>query len=188
MMSVDGMLEELGLIEWDGPFDAATRGRAVTALEEGRVLFLPRLAFRLDAAEQRFLTPDVAGGDRKNVSFDPISGKLGGSALAGEDAAALGAMIDRFGRQAATLLGGLVPRYAPYLERARTSYRPVEVKGRAQSVRHDDRLLHVDAFPTRPMGGGGFCGCFPISRRMDRCGNGGWGSRLPITPRVFCRK
>ena len=104
MMSVDGMLEELGLIEWDGPFDAATRGRAVTALEEGRVLFLPRLAFRLDAAEQRFLTPDVAGGDRKNVSFDPISGKLGGSALAGEDAAALGAMIDRFGRQEATLL------------------------------------------------------------------------------------
>ena len=152
-MDAGDVLEALTVTEWDGPFDAAAQARAVATLEEGRVLFLPHLAFRLDAAERRFLTPAVAGGDRKNVSVDPVSGKLGGSALAGEDGAALGAMIDRFGRQAQALLGGLVPRYAPHLERARTSYRPVEVKGRAQSVRHDDRLLHVDAFPTRPMRG-----------------------------------
>jgi len=37
------------------------------------------------------------------------------------------------------------------VERARTSYRPVEVEGRAYSVIKDDRLLHVDAFPSRPM-------------------------------------
>lgn len=147
------VLEVLTATEWSGPFDTTMQTRAVSALEAGRVLFLPQLAFQVAPGEQRFLTPDVAGGDRKNVSFDPASGKLGGSTLTGADSAALAAMIDRFGRQAAALVGGLVPRYAAHLERARTSYRPVEVKGRAQSPRHDDRLLHVDAFPTRPMRG-----------------------------------
>ncbi len=152
-MIAEDVLETLTLQSWDGPFDAGTQARAVAALEEGRVIFLPHLAFTVLAEEQRFLTPGVAGGDRKNVSFDPATGRLGGSALAGADGEALAAMIDRFGRQATALLSGLVPRYAPHLERARTSYRPVEVKGRAQSLRHDDRLLHVDAFPTRPMRG-----------------------------------
>ncbi len=147
------VLDVLPLTGWAGPFDTATQDRALTALEAGHVLFLPQLAFHLAADELRFLTPDVAGGARKNISFDPASGKLGGSTLTGADAAALAAMIDRFGQQATSLLGGLVPRYAPHLERGRTSYRPVEVTGRPQSRRHDDRLLHVDAFPSRPMRG-----------------------------------
>jgi hypothetical protein len=43
----------------------------------------------------------------------------------------------------------------PYtqVERARTSFRPVQVKGRSYSKINDDRLLHVDAFPSRPMRG-----------------------------------
>jgi hypothetical protein len=152
-MNPEDVMEVLTLTAWEGPVDAETQARAVNALEDGRVVFLPNLAFQVAPEEQRFLRPDVAGGDRKNVSFDHTSGKLGGSGLTGPDGEALGAMIDRFGRQATALVGGLVPRYAPHLERARTSYRPVEVKGRPQSVRHDDRLLHVDAFPTRPMRG-----------------------------------
>ncbi|MGH7155155.1 MAG: Kdo hydroxylase family protein, partial [Acetobacteraceae bacterium] len=51
------------------------------------------------------------------------------------------------------LLRDLLPGYASSMERARTSFRPVEIAGRAYSPRHDDRLLHVDAFPTRPMRG-----------------------------------
>jgi 3-deoxy-D-manno-oct-2-ulosonic acid (Kdo) hydroxylase len=39
------------------------------------------------------------------------------------------------------------------VERARTSFRPVEVKGRHYSKISDDRLLHIDAFPSRPMRG-----------------------------------
>jgi hypothetical protein len=39
------------------------------------------------------------------------------------------------------------------LEQARTSFRPNEVAGRNYSPRHDDRRLHVDAFPSRPMAG-----------------------------------
>jgi hypothetical protein len=73
------------------------------------------------------------------------------SSLTGEKAQALAAMIERFGGQAA----GLVHTLLPYrdVERARTSFRPVQVKGRQYSKINDDRLLHIDAFPSRPMRG-----------------------------------
>ena len=62
-------------------------------------------------------------------------------------------MLDRFGREATRLVAELLPSYAPGLERARTSLRPTEIKDRSYSPLHDDRLLHVDAFPTRPLRG-----------------------------------
>ncbi len=56
-------------------------------------------------------------------------------------------------RSGARLIIALLPAYAPYLTVGNTSFRPVEAEGRVQSKRHDDRLLHVDAFPSRPMQG-----------------------------------
>jgi hypothetical protein len=47
----------------------------------------------------------------------------------------------------------LLPRYAPSIECARASYRPVEIAGRDYSPLKDDRLLHVDAFPSTPTRG-----------------------------------
>jgi hypothetical protein len=62
-------------------------------------------------------------------------------------------MMQRFADGATRLLTDLLPGYAPSLERARTSFRPTEIAGRPSSPRHDDRRLHVDAFPSRPLGG-----------------------------------
>ena len=62
-------------------------------------------------------------------------------------------MIARFAGTATRFLATLVPAYAPHLQRASTSYRPVEISGRAASAIYDDTRLHVDAFPSRPMGG-----------------------------------
>ncbi len=73
------------------------------------------------------------------------------SSLTGEKADALAAMMERFGSQAARLVQDLLPYRA--VERARTSFRPVQVKGRHYSKISDDRLLHIDAFPSRPMRG-----------------------------------
>ena len=146
-------VEELPVTAWDGPFGEEEQWRALKALEAGKVVFLPRLAFRLTAEEERFLRPDAAGGERKNISLDPATGKLSNAALPAEDATALGAMIERFGSAATALLSGLIPRYRGSLQRARTSFRPVEISGRRSSPRHDDRRLHVDAFPTRPLRG-----------------------------------
>lgn len=150
-MEVSEVLEELPIREWHGPFAPELCQRAVRALEDGRVLVLAQLSFRIEPEEMGFLSGEVAAGERKNISLDPVTGQIGNTSLPAADAARLVRMIDRFGRSAEQLLHDLLPDYAPTLERARTSFRPVEIEGRPSSPRHDDRLLHVDAFPTRPM-------------------------------------
>jgi hypothetical protein len=145
------MLETLPITEWNGPYDAAVKGEALSALERGAVLFFPGLSFRLADSEQPFLDARVSDGKAKNISLDPDSGRIQATSLEGEQAAALAAMMQRFAGQAASLVHDLLPYRN--VERARTSYRPVEVKGRSYSKISDDRLLHIDAFPSRPMRG-----------------------------------
>jgi 3-deoxy-D-manno-oct-2-ulosonic acid (Kdo) hydroxylase len=147
------VLETLDLSAWDGPFDPMAQARAGAALEAGRVVFLPNLAFEVAPEERGFLTPETVDRSRKNITLDPATGSCHGTGLQGGELERLSAMIDRFGRQATDLVRGLVPHYVPSLARARTTFRPVEVETRPSSWRHDDRLLHVDAFPSRPLRG-----------------------------------
>jgi hypothetical protein len=146
------VVEKFAATSWDGPFDTATQARALAALESGRLIFLPQLAFRVRDEERSLLAATAGGAARKNISLEPQLGTIQ-NAAADADGAKLCAMIDRFGRQATTLIKALIPPYADSLERARTSFRPVEIEGRSASPRHDDRLLHVDAFPSRPTHG-----------------------------------
>jgi len=146
-------LASFPLDSWTGPFPAQTQRNALAALEVGKVIVLPNLAFGLEASEKKFLSPTISGDGRKNISLDPKTREISNAKLTGEDAAALAAMIDRFGRSADQLLRALFPSYAPRLERARTSYRPTEIAGRVYSPRKDDTRLHVDAFPSRPSNG-----------------------------------
>jgi 3-deoxy-D-manno-oct-2-ulosonic acid (Kdo) hydroxylase len=152
-MDASEVLEIFPITSWQGPFDAALQRQALTALEHGKVLVLPHLPFPMNANEAEFLTPDVSGGDRKNVSLDPRSGRLGNVALDADSATRLTAMLQRFSGCAGDLLRGLLPVYSASLEQARTSFRPNEIAGRNYSPRHDDRRLHVDAFPSRPSAG-----------------------------------
>ena len=145
------MLEELPLKEWAGPYDAAVKARAVGSLERGAVLFFPHLPFLVRDEEKAFLDARVSDGKAKNISFDHNTGKLQATSLTGHDAEQLKAMIARFGAGAAQLIHDLLPYRN--VERARTSYRPVQVMGRSYSKINDDRLLHIDAFPSRPMRG-----------------------------------
>jgi hypothetical protein len=145
------MLETLPLTDWNGPYEAAVKARAVAALEAGSVLFFPSLSFRLKDSEKQFLDGKVSDGKAKNISLDPDTRKIQATALTGEKAQELAAMMQRFSDSAASLVHDLLPYRA--VERARTSFRPVEVKGRSYSKISDDRLLHVDAFPSRPMRG-----------------------------------
>ena len=145
------MIETIDITGWHGAIDGATRDRATHALERGAVLLFPRLRFDLGNAEAGFLDPAVGDGKAKNVSLDHTTGRIQSTSLKGDDAARLAAMIERFGANAARLVDELLPYRN--VERARTSFRPVEVEGRRQSKISDDRLLHVDAFPSRPMRG-----------------------------------
>ena len=150
--ALDQVLEQLPIEAWLGPFGPDTQDCALQALEAGKVLVLP-LAFGVGDAERHLLDPAIPSGRRKNLSFDPQTGKLGDTALSAEDRAALATMMQRFADAAAALLAELLPAYAGQLRRARTSFRPAEIEGRGYSLRQDDRLLHVDAFPTRPLRG-----------------------------------
>ncbi len=152
-MTLDDVLLALPITDWHGPFDPALQAQAADALESGHVLVLPRLPFVATNSENDLLSPAILGGKRKNISLDPGARTVSNTALDAAGAERVAAMMDRFAAGATRLVSDLLAGYAPQLERARTSFRPAEIEGRAYSPRHDDRLLHVDAFPTRPMHG-----------------------------------
>lgn len=140
------------LTDWTAvPLDDLRR-EAGAALESGRVLFFPHLPFVLRDNEMTLLSPALSDGKAKNISLDP-NGKLKHTDVPDMHREVLRAMMERFATGAVALVGNLFPGYAPTLERARTSYRPVEISGRNYSPVKDDKRLHVDAFPTRPMRG-----------------------------------
>ncbi|MDB5730914.1 MAG: putative Kdo-hydroxylase, partial [Variovorax sp.] len=147
---MEQQLVTLDLADWD----AATSNPAwIAALEAGKVLYFPRLAFELLAHERRFLDPALLAPDVRNISLDVKPGgerRLKG--VAGDEAVqqAVTAMIGRFRGQAEQLIHSLLPHYTAALRMAPTSFRPVQVETRAQSWRADDKRLHIDAFPSRP--------------------------------------
>jgi hypothetical protein len=125
---------------------------AEAGIERGKVLFLPELAFRTEPREAALFTPAILGSS-KNASFDPATGRLGGTTRAAGDAELLRALLRRFSDAAASLMGHLLPRYGDAMKRGRASFRPAEIAGRASSWRKDDTRLHVDSFPATPTGG-----------------------------------
>lgn len=127
----------------------APKDEWISALEAGKVLYLPQLSFVLSRDEQRFLDPAIRDPKTRNISLD-ANARLKG--VAGDAAVqqAVAAMIGRFRAQAQTLIESLLPGYTGALRLAPTSYRPTQVETRSQSWRADDRRMHVDAFPSRP--------------------------------------
>jgi hypothetical protein len=125
---------------------------AADVLEAGDVICLGAPSFPLDARERPLLSAAVLARG-KNVSFDPATGAVGGSALQGEPAEALRGLLARFSDEALALVGRLLPEYRERVRRGRTSFRPIEVAGRASSWRQDDTRLHIDSFPASPVQG-----------------------------------
>ena len=142
----------LDVTDWQAEPDAGQRREAVAALERGDVLLFPHLPFVLSPEERKLLRPDSVKEGSKTIKFDPDSGRVWGMASDG-DASALKSMMSRYAGSTRRLLDALIPGYGAALKIGNTSFRPVEAQGRAQSKRHDDTLLHVDAFPSRPSHG-----------------------------------
>ena len=147
-----GPFHVVGAADWDCAFSPDDQERAAGALEGGQVLVFPSLAYSVSADGRRFLTPAVLH-KSKNVSYDPATGRVGGSACTGADAEALRRLMAGFGGRAQALLRRLLPAYRDGLRVGRTSLRPAEVRGRATSWRKDDTRLHVDSFPSQPTRG-----------------------------------
>jgi hypothetical protein len=137
---------------WTGSPSAAVSRDAVQSLERGDALFFPSLAFEIEADETALFSPAILS-SAKNASFDPRSGRVGGATVEGADLERLRRLLTRFSDRAATLVDGILPAYSGRVARARASFRPAEIAGRASSWRKDDTRLHVDSFPATPVQG-----------------------------------
>ncbi len=149
---ISEIVETLDLVSWDEPARTNMAAAPVDALEDGKVLYFPRLAFALSGEETRFLSPASVEPGAKNVSFDSKSGAVKHARGSEADVAAIAAMMQRYSDAATALVTRLFPHYAQALVHGRTSFRPVEINGRETSPRKDDTRLHVDAFPSSPVG------------------------------------
>ncbi|HMN56869.1 MAG TPA: Kdo hydroxylase family protein [Ottowia sp.] len=136
---------EIDTADWQ----LAGRPEWTAAVEDGRVLYFPRLAFEVLPTERGLLREGMLSPKARNVSLG-ADGVLRGAGGSAAEQAQLAAMVGRFRQQALRLIDGLLPEYRGLLRAAPTSFRPRQVETRKQSVRADDQRLHVDAFPTRP--------------------------------------
>jgi len=135
---------------WNGPWPET----AADALEQGAVVHFPKLRVDLTPIERALVARGLSVKGAKNISLDPKTGRLGGIDAAEAPVDTLTGMMSRFRELAQGLMRGIAPSYAGALETGRTSFRPVEIAGRAPSSwRSDDTRLHTDAFPATPTGG-----------------------------------
>lgn len=145
-------ITELNITQWNPSVEEAVQQQTTELLEQGNVLYFPRLAFSLNENEKQFLTPDIATPQKKNISYDIKSNQIRGAQVEEAQLPQLHHMLQRYATYSHELVKQLFPHYVPNITLARTSYRPVEVKGRVSSYRKDDTRLHVDAYPSTPIG------------------------------------
>jgi hypothetical protein len=145
-------LQQISGFDWGEAVPAGVLGPVQPALESGDVILMPQLSFGVKPEEAVIFTPSILGSS-KNASYDPATGRLGGTTAAGRDGDTLRTFIHRFSESAAALVAQLVPAYRDRLVRGRASFRPAEIAGRQSSWRKDDTRLHVDSFPANPSGG-----------------------------------
>jgi len=147
-LSHDMVIRSLAMRHWN---DTCTDLRAVDALEQGKVLFLPELAFNLSPDELALLTPALVDPKRKNISYNAQSGYLQGVAQ-NDKTVPVKALLQRHHDYALQLVSSLLPEYKSALHSPVNTLRlhPVTAWRDSTSWRKDDTRLHVDAFPSRP--------------------------------------
>jgi len=136
--------------DWQGQGLSAPRETLRAALERGKVLYFPKLAFPIEGPEKALLDPAIADPTRKNISLEPAGGALRGVLGDAATQSAVRALVARYQASAHSLVDGLLPEYRGKLRAAPTSLRLMQVETRHTSWRKDDSRLHVDAFPSRP--------------------------------------
>jgi 3-deoxy-D-manno-octulosonic acid hydroxylase-like protein len=134
------------LVEIDrrpGVAGTSATGRAVEALENGEVLYLPHDAFAMTNREHLFLDPAIVKQPRRHsgrarIIYLPAAGRLLKTTLQGDARAELQAMMARFSSWAQQLVADLLPTYLPGLTPGPATFRPCPRSG--------PQRLHVDSF------------------------------------------
>lgn len=146
-------LKTISLDHWQSPLTQEILSTSTQLLEQGHVLYFPSLQVPLTQSELALLTPDNLSPKRKNISWDVNTQRLRGcDNIAQATQQQLATLLGNYAQLAQTLVHDLFPQYRTQIRAARTSFRPGAITQRILSPRKDDRLLHVDAFPSTPLG------------------------------------
>jgi 3-deoxy-D-manno-oct-2-ulosonic acid (Kdo) hydroxylase len=125
-------------------------------LERSDLVVFPDCPFQLPPIGQlEFLRRQpTAGFGHKDVSFDPVAGKLGWQrGMHPSEARRLADVLGDFSAAATDWLKANYPGYAAGLLPDRATLRTEEEATRPLRLTARNDLLHIDNFPTRPTGG-----------------------------------
>ncbi len=144
-------IADFPLRDWCAPGMATLAERAIDVLEHGRILHFPLLGFALSQEELGLLDPALTHPRRKNISLS--ANGVAGTVATGAQLQLLEGLLRRYRDQTSTLLDALFPGYRAARHTPATSLRLHAIGTWQPSWRKDDRRLHVDAFPSRPIHG-----------------------------------
>lgn len=126
------------------------------ALENGNILFFQTPPFSFPKVEIDFLLKQKQGqgSNRKNIAYKPQLDKITNHDTKDEkEAEQLKEVLSNYSKRVTEFLSTLLSPYAKAWKHDYASFRPFQEKGRNLRTRARNDLLHVDAFPTRPLHG-----------------------------------
>jgi 3-deoxy-D-manno-oct-2-ulosonic acid (Kdo) hydroxylase len=130
-------------------------------LEQGDILFFEDGGFEIPASIRTALmgaTQD-ARSFHKNIAYKPNRDEISGLADRAE-AEAIREPMRQYSRCALDFMARILPDYARAWKVDYASFRSIEERGRELPLTKRNDLLHVDAFPTRPVFGNLILRCF----------------------------
>lgn len=130
-------------------------------LERGNVLFFPSGGVEIPDSVRTALmgaTQD-ARSIHKNIAYKPNTDRVSGL-VDRTEAEAVRAAMREYSRSALEFMKRILPGYARAWKVDYASFRSIEERGRELPLTKRNDLLHVDAFPTRPVFGDLILRCF----------------------------
>jgi hypothetical protein len=127
-----------------------------TELELGNILFFSAIPFSFPQEEIEFLLEQKQGKSsaRKNIAYKPQLNKITNHDASDIDSSEkLREILANYSKRVTYFLSTLLPSYAHHWELDYASFRPFQEQGRNLRLRARNDLLHIDAFPTRPLHG-----------------------------------
>ncbi|MEP6716898.1 MAG: Kdo hydroxylase family protein [Terriglobia bacterium] len=130
-------------------------------LERGDILFFPGGGFEIPAAARTAL-PGAAQDARsfhKNIAYKPNIDRVSGLKDRKEAEKVRPAMRE-YSQRALAFMASILPAYSREWTVDYASFRSIEERGRSLPLTKRNDLLHIDAFPTRPVFGNLILRCF----------------------------
>jgi hypothetical protein len=139
--------------EWEKP---ENRFKYCEGLENGDLLFFSSPPFPFPRDEIEFLLSQKQGGSkaRKNIAYKPQIDQITNHDSKDRAAAEkLKEILKNYSKRVTEFLSILLAPYAKSWKHDYASFRPFQEKGRKLRLRARNDLLHIDAFPSRPLHG-----------------------------------